>query len=52
MGNAVLLEFVADGVDYPISQQTEEKVRIGFVIALVIYLNSAVFFLVRKIGSA
>lgn len=33
----MLLEFVADGVDYPISQQTEEKVRVGFVIALVVY---------------
>lgn len=37
MGNVVLLEFVADGVDYPISQQTEEKVRVGFLIALVVY---------------
>lgn len=37
VGNAVLLEFVADGVDYPISQQTEEKVRVGFLIALVVY---------------
>ena len=32
-----LLELVADGVDYPISQQTEEKVRVGFLIALVVY---------------
>ena len=37
MGNAVLLEFVADGVDYPISQQTEVKGRVGFLIALVVY---------------
>ena len=37
MGNVVLLEFVADGVDYPISQQTEEKGRVGFLITLVVY---------------
>ena len=33
----MLLEFVADGVDYPISQQTEVKGRVGFLIALVVY---------------
>ena len=37
MGNAVLLEFVADGVDYPIGQQTEEEVCVRVLIALVVY---------------
>ena len=37
MGNAVLLEFVADGVDYPIGQQTEEEVCVRVRVALVGY---------------
>ena len=37
MGNAVLLSFVADGVDYPIGQQTEEEVCVRVLIALVVY---------------
>ena len=37
VGNAVLLEFVADGVDYPIGQQTEEEVCVRVLIALVVY---------------
>ena len=37
MRDAVLLELVTDGVDYPIGQQAEEKVRIRVVIALMVY---------------
>ena len=33
----MLLEFVADGVDYPIGQQTEEEVCVRVLIALVVY---------------
>ena len=37
MGDAVLLEFVTDGVDYPVGQQAEEEVRVGVGIALVVH---------------
>ena len=33
----MLLEFVADGVDYPVGQQTEEEMCVRVLIALVIY---------------
>ena len=32
-----MLEFIADGVDYPIGQQGEEEVRVRVLIALVVY---------------
>ena len=37
MRDAVLLELVADGVDYPLRQQAEEEVRIRVGIALMVY---------------
>ena len=37
MGNAVLFELVAYGVDYPIGQQAEEEVCVRVFIALVVY---------------
>lgn len=37
VGNAVLFEFVANGIDYPIGQQAEEEVRIGVVFAPLVF---------------